>query len=317
MAPNLKVVVTRRSKDQRQKERHGIKLGDLKPRTIEVYTQAVKAFFRWVALSEDSLPPSLFELDDLIARWIESCWEEGEQLALAANTISGLQHFIRPLRGHLHASWKLIGAWRKKELPAQAPPIPLFVVSALCGAVLEAGLEGLCAGFLLCFHCFLRTAELFDLRCCDIVLGSSGGAVHLPSTKKGIRDAVEISDSLTTLWVRRRLDNCQPGDLFIGCSAPQARHWLKFLLREFGLLDFNYRFYSFRRGGATHFFRRSGSMEATLIKGRWESSRTARIYLAEGALALAQASFSREQKSQLLAFASLFQEATDRAATNA
>ena len=118
------------------------------------------------------------------------------------------------------------------------------------------------------------------------------------------------STYVRTRWVRKRLSKCQPGDLLIGCSAAAARQWLKFLLQGFGVSEFNYRWYSFRRGGATHFFRHSGNMEATLINGRWESSRTARIYLAEGALALAEATFTEDQKGILLSFASSFKEAS-------
>ena len=42
--------------------------------------------------------------------------------------------------------------------------------------------------------------------------------------------------------------------------------------------------HSCRRGGASGFFLKSASMEATLVAGRWASSMTARIYV-EGAVA--------------------------------
>ena len=49
-----------------------------------------------------------------------------------------------------------------------------------------------------------------------------------------------------------------------------------------------YRPYGGRRGGATEFFRRSGSLEANLFRGRRSSIRTARAYIVEGMSLLAQ-----------------------------
>ena len=40
--------------------------------------------------------------------------------------------------------------------------------------------------------------------------------------------------------------------------------------------------YSLRRGGATAFFRATGSMEKTLDRGRWSSARVGRIYINDG-----------------------------------
>ena len=37
-----------------------------------------------------------------------------------------------------------------------------------------------------------------------------------------------------------------------------------------------------RRGGATAYFRKTRSMEATLDRGRWSSARVARIYVNDG-----------------------------------
>ena len=49
-----------------------------------------------------------------------------------------------------------------------------------------------------------------------------------------------------------------------------------------GLQEIGFRMYSLRRGGATAFFRKTRSMEAALDRGRWGSSRVARVYLNDG-----------------------------------
>ena len=72
-------------------------------------------------------------------------------------------------------------------------------------------------------------------------------------------------------------------------SAPaNFRHWWKRAISELGMDPEVYRPYGLMRGGATEFFCRSGSLEATLFRGRWSSIRTARAYIVEGMSPLAQ-----------------------------
>ena len=50
----------------------------------------------------------------------------------------------------------------------------------------------------------------------------------------------------------------------------------------------DFRPYSLRRGGATMYFGRRGSLDRLLVQGRWASSKTARIYINEGLAVLAE-----------------------------
>ena len=54
-----------------------------------------------------------------------------------------------------------------------------------------------------------------------------------------------------------------------------------------------------RRGGATALFRNTGSMETALLKGRWQSSRVAKIYLADGVSHLPGMTFTPQATSML------------------
>ncbi len=51
--------------------------------------------------------------------------------------------------------------------------------------------------------------------------------------------------------------------------------------------------YSFRRGGATWHFLSGGKLEETLLRGRWQSFSTVRIYLQDAAATLIQLQISR------------------------
>ena len=50
-------------------------------------------------------------------------------------------------------------------------------------------------------------------------------------------------------------------------------------IEELGLGSFNFRPYSLRRGGATFWFAKHGSLDRLLLQGRWQAPKTARIYI--------------------------------------
>ena len=58
----------------------------------------------------------------------------------------------------------------------------------------------------------------------------------------------------------------------------------------FGFLWFTA--YSFRRGGASYAFSTGVAFDELLIRGRWQNSRTARLYLDTGRAALIQTRFT-------------------------
>ena len=50
--------------------------------------------------------------------------------------------------------------------------------------------------------------------------------------------------------------------------------------------------YSLRRGGATTLFRETANLELVMVQGRWQSQRTARIYVNDGMAAEKEEQFS-------------------------
>eukprot|EP00973_Karenia_brevis_P050537 7016107-Karenia_brevis.AAC.1 len=70
-------------------------------------------------------------------------WNEGEAIAIVADTLSGLTHNLRAVRGNIKGAWSLLTAWRRKELPAQALPLPNSILFALLGLSLHCDLPRL------------------------------------------------------------------------------------------------------------------------------------------------------------------------------
>ena len=140
---------------------------------------------------------------------------------------------------------------------------------------------------LLGFHCLLRTGELLALTPSDLLLGESIGICSLKSTKSGKRhaatEAISITDKITLETLKALLnakDALQVSalPLWTGTGA-SFRKRFNSLCIIFGVEKHAFRPYSLRRGGATELFQRTQSMESALIRGRWESSRVARIYI--------------------------------------
>ena len=152
------------------------------------------------------------------------------------------------------------------------------------------------------FYALLRTGELLSLRNKDIVQASSTSVaiISLGLTKGGQHTGASESVTLTEEETLRRLwqwkSQVPPGAFL--CPAPHT--WRKIFnqsLESLGLGDLGYRPYSLRRGGATFYFQRHGQLDRLLVQGRWQSSRTARIYLNSGLAMLAEQQLQMSPKA--------------------
>ena len=69
-----------------------------------------------------------------------------------------------------------------------------------------------------------------------------------------------------------------PGDRICHCSQAHFRKAFDAAKLTLGFCA-DIKPYSLRRGGATEFFRSTGSMAKTMERGRWSEMKTARIYV--------------------------------------
>ena len=65
-------------------------------------------------------------------------------------------------------------------------------------------------------------------------------------------------------------------------SPCNFRKYFSRFLSFFSLGDEGFTLHSLRRGGATHFFRATGNLSATLERGRWLSVSSGRMHITEG-----------------------------------
>lgn len=318
----VKQVLAKASKNARKKERQHLgPLRDLvvQPSTAKRYRHAVSSFFLWCQSLSHVLPSSLVEFDLLVADYINALWEEGEGRSLAANVLSGLQHYRPFLRRNLPCAWRLIGAWGRRELPARADPVSILVLEALCGLAFMNGRADAAVLMYLAFHCILRTGEFLRLTAADFAISSdhSSGVVNLGETKSGQRqgakESVTLDDPMICKMVGALLLNKLPGDLLLVGSHGEFRSFFKGLCDTLQLQSWNFKPYSLRRGGATHHFRTQGQLSRTIVRGRWNSARAARVYINDGIAALAAFQFPQKTLDTLKKYQLHFKHRTAKA----
>eukprot|EP00435_Cladocopium_sp_Y103_P018713 s557_g4.t1 len=255
-----------------------------------------------------------FGLDEAIAEWIQTEFEDGTPLHLVADALCGLHHFEPFTKKKLPQSWRLYGIWRRYEVPFRAPPLPQDIALAMAGWAIWHGELTMGALLLLAFHCLLRTGEILQIRPCDFVIDSTSGVLSIPSSKSGVRnnsrESVTIRDPSTLETTLAMLElKSQFGMKQVPCwekSGSAFRSLFRTILVELQIENLNFRPYSLRRGGATWEMQCHGLMERTLIRGRWKNSNVARLYICDGLAMLPRLKMSLEAKHNVARFSSLF-----------
>ena len=209
----------------------------------------------------------------------------------------------------MHGARRLLRAWDRKELPAKAWPFTPLVMRAVAGTLVGLGFQAMGLLTVVMFHCLLRTSEGLNLRREQVTFdeGQDHAVLVLRETKTGKRlnvvESVTVECPIVCGMLRQLCRGKLPGDRLLPDSPASYRKQFKKALKVLYLDEGLYSPYSLRRGGATFDFRSHGRIEKTLIRGRWASTRSARIYITEGLASIAQLETTARQ-AQLIKVAS-------------
>ena len=284
-----------------------LKLNRIKKQTQHRYQAALFRFqqFCWMVgclhLDDEET------LDRVAEAYIEALWEEGDSRSEAGTILSAIQWALQKKR-ILQASWSLFKAWSLLELPRRAPPLPALVLSGFVGFALTEGLLGVAATLMAAFAGFLRTTEFFTLTASQLHFSNEGCLIILPLTKSGQRrggpETVHITDAqavqLLYLASQRAVDKSKP---LAELPGHAYRAWFRRAVCALRVEPVGFLPYSVRRGGATHAFSQEPNLPHILMIGRWDDTRTARIYITEGALFLTKLALSEESRTLALQYA--------------
>ena len=259
----------------------------VRPKTLSRYVLAVSFFYSWAHDNFPLVGQDWESLDRQLCAWIEHCWQEGENKALPADTVSGVQHLL--MKRHVFfGAWKLIGIWSKQELPARAPPMPLLVLLALSGYANRVKRKDIALMLLIGYHSFLRTTEMLSICVRDFWLdrGTCTGTLCLPVTKSGARSGAPEMVTLDDPELGKRIINfcasLPTSALVCNIGYIEFRAFFAEAMAHLRVEHLLLRPYSIRRGGASFDFLTFGSLERTISRGRWASIKTAKIYINEG-----------------------------------
>ena len=222
-------------------------------------------------------------LDEQLADWVESQWREGESLGSVSDALCGLSFHL---------------------------PLPSFILWGLVGFSIHRDWPRMAALLALGFHAMLRTGELLKVSPADILVQGQRGVLRLRDTKTASNydEMVQLHDIRvldilrTVLPMLPHKDHERP---IWNRSDQSFRESLDWLFTHFNLENFRFRGYSIRRGGASFDFDTYHNMERTLLRGRWQSSRVARIYITDALARLTQMRLSPTQTSRLQRFAAM------------
>ena len=232
---------------------------------------------------------NLNNLDFAVSQWVEDSWADGEALYLISDALCGLHYFEPWSKRRIPNAWRLFSTWRKMEVPSRAPPLTAQLVRAMATYALAHQDLVSAALLLVGFYGLLRTGKLLALRTIDILVTTEHAILSLPNTKsgkrKGAHEMVHLEDPFTVeviMALTRGRKEAGVSELPLwrySGSAFRCRFY--HYCHKFALDDFKFRPYSLRRGGATHHFQLTKSMDSALLLGRWESVRVAKIYISD------------------------------------
>eukprot|EP00438_Fugacium_kawagutii_P004132 Skav211256 [mRNA] locus=scaffold3676:135811:142394:+ [translate_table: standard] len=227
---------------------------------------------------------------------------EGLPKGYGSDALAAIQHFLPETAGKLRNSWRLLKAWNKMEPPTRVLPISPLMIAGMAGLCARLGWCGPAAALLVGFDCLLRPGEIYELKVGDVTWAAGRATLTLHSAKtgqrKGAEEMVFCESHLATKWLRKACAGRGPSDYIIDRTRLQFRTLFFNLLTHFDITG-NLSLYSLRRGGATWHFLGERSMESALTRGRWQSTSTARIYLADAAATLVHLQLTQRQTSAL------------------
>ena len=180
-------------------------------------------------------------------------------------------------------------AWRKRKPSNPYPPMTWPIACAVACRMAERGklLHGVAV--LTSFHCLLRVGEMTNLRKSDIALQNDDrlgvsafkGALRLRKTKTGPNQWVTVRDESIYQLLQAVTVGLAKEDRVFPFSASTFRRSLRSTCLELGIST-PYVPHSLRHGGATKLHLEGMPVEDIMLRGRWQSSKSARRYIQSG-----------------------------------
>ena len=189
-------------------------------------------------------------------------------------------------------------------------PLSPLLAAGIAGALRWWGHHRAAALLMTGYSCFLRSGEMLGLKRRDVKIfpERSTAILALRGTKTGQRgghtELAVVRSAAAVRLLQSHVAALDPDEDILGLSRGELCRLFRRAVAALGLADKKVTLYSFRRGGATADFFAHGSKEKTLLRGRWASARSARIYVQDAVAALADCQLSAAQENAARSLAS-------------
>jgi integrase len=270
------------------------------PATLKGYRAAVLEFIQWMCDNDEDADDE-DEFDEVLLDYIQQLYDDGRGKSAAKDTMNGICLYLPQLRHMLPRSAQAIRGWNRLEVSRSHPPLT-WELACVIAVHLHNNplLLRHAVGVLLAFDCFLRVSELCNLRYEDVAeeddlrLGSRsnskghglGMVIAIRHAKTGRNQWVSVLNPQVVALLRSLRRQTKPKQRLFPFSASSFRRVFKQACAELGLSS-RYVPHSLRHGGATRYKHLlNWSMEDIMVRGRWASSKSARIYIQAGVVML-------------------------------
>ena len=276
-----------------------LKFAGLQGRTLEAYGKALQHFLCYLTRERIRIR-SVSNLDSHLSEYINILYQEGEALSVAGHLLSAIKRFIPEFKLRLPAASQFHRNWQRLHVPVRATPIPVELLEGLAALCLSIDEPALAILLILGFRCFLRTNEMLHLQWNHLLVLPGQQCINLilpfSKTSQGNPQVLRVEDPLVLQLLQRFRPAADSPAMLWPLSLRKFHRTWKQLLRCLGFSSTSFSPYGIRRGGATYFFLTCGNIDTTVARGRWANARVARIYIDDGALALAEMRWTQPQK---------------------
>ena len=173
----------------------------------------------------------------------------------------------------------------------------------MAGLAIEAAAFDFACLLLVSFETMLRGVAAFNLRAADVHDRGTCMVLRIDSSKttagKDAAEAVVVRSAAGMRLLRLVVAGLDPSQKLTSRSPNQLRAGLQRLAGALGFAGL-VSWHSCRRGGASDMFCRTGSMEQTLVRGRWASAMTARTYIEDAVADLVKVSVGDAECREVL-----------------
>lgn len=269
------------------------------PETNKRYRLACKRFIQWAILPTNTDELKNGTPDDLLCHYIHYLYHSTPRkpISWASDCLKGIFHFLPQYKDiyPFRRSRTALKGWQRLHPTTKHPPLTWDYTCLIAYELQQKGHEVEAVATLLAFDCLLRIGELCRIKNIDVSLykpqrlggGTQTILIHLPTTKTGRNQYVEIHNRSVELLFRRRykdiLAKGDPNLLIFPFKPAQYRAKFKAAVKT-AELNARYVPHSLRHGGATHLFKfESPRWDFARIKlrGRWKADGSIEGYLQE------------------------------------